>query len=317
MRDLLSFFALEPVLVDVGASAGPPHIWAPIAANSTYVGFDPDARAMTDAAQGIYRKTIIVNEAVTSDSNVAEVRFYLTRSPVCSSTLEPDAAALSNYHFHALFETEREAMVRASTLDAILLRLGLGRVDWLKCDTQGTDLRIFRSLGDKLQRGVLALDVEPGLIDVYRGEDLFVDAHKHAVANGFWLSRLDVQGAVRVRDASLQAVFRGAEDLAACARRAIRGSPGWCEARYLRTVEFLAESDAARDQYALLWLFSLLDDQPGFALDVALDYERRFGGDAWSERMRKEATLRIVRGQRFAVLTRAKSWVRRVAGWPA
>lgn len=313
MQDLLRLFGCDPVLVDVGASAGPPDIWEPIAALSTYLGFDPDSREMTSSAAGGFRRTVVVNEAITCDPAAAEVRFYLTRSPYCSSTLEPDMASLSNYDFSDLFVTERQATVRAATLDAILARLGLDRIDWLKCDSQGTDLRIFRSLGDGVRRGLLALDIEPGLIDVYRGEDLFVDAQKHLTASGFWLSRLEVHGPVRVRGATLQSVFAGRADTAAFAGRAIRKTPGWCEARYLRTLESLADAGATRERYALLFVFSLLDQQPGFALDIALEYERRFGGDAWSARMRAEAGSRIVHARRHAVAARAKRWIGRIA----
>ena len=315
MRELLNFFGAAPVLVDVGASAGPPGVWAPIAAQSTYVGFDPDSRDMDGAAGGAYRRSIVVGEAVTSDPGATELQFYLTRSPYCSSTLEPDTASLANYHFAGLFEVERRAAVRAATLDAILARLGLDRIDWLKCDSQGTDLRIFRSLGERVRGGVLALDIEPGLIDAYRGEDLFVDAHKHLAANGFWLSRLEVNGAVRARADSLRAAFPGEPDPAACAERSIRRSPGWCEARYLRTLDSLAAADAPRERYALLFVFALLDGQPGYALDVALACERHFGADAWSARMRAEASSRIRHARRYAAISRATAWMARVKGW--
>ncbi len=310
MRDLLTFFGTQPVLVDVGASAGPPDVWEPIAGSSTYVGFDPDRRQVASSADGRFHKSVIVNEAVASEPGKGEVQLYLTRSPFCSSTLQPDLEALSNYHFHELFATERQATVRAATLDEILVRLGLDRIDWLKCDSQGTDLRIFRSLGERLRSGVLALDIEPGLIDAYRGEDLFVDAQEYLVTNGFWLSRLDVHGAVRVRSSSLRTVVPAGADLAAFAEQAIRLTPGWCEARYLRTLESMAESGATREHYALLCVFSLLDEQPGYALDVALEYERRFGSDPWSVRMRAESASSIARGRRFAALARAKNWLR-------
>ena len=254
---------------------------------------------------------VVVNEAVTSDPGVAEVRFHLARTPSCSSTLAPDLDALSNYHFRDFFETEREATVRAATLDAILGRLGIDRIDWLKCDSQGTDLRIFRSLGERLRDGVLALDVEPGLIDAYRGEDLFPDTHKHLVANGFWLSRLQVNGAVRVRGATLKAAYPDQSNPVAFAEGAIRCSPGWCEARYLRTLESLA--GAARERYAMLFVFALLDEQPGFALDLALELERRFGADAWIARMRAEA-MAWIGGRRATPLATARNWVRKLIG---
>ena len=312
MRDLLARINIEPVLVDVGASRETPDIWKPIAAQSTYVGFDPDSREPQRSTDGGFRRKLVVNEAVTSEPGTGEVKFYLTRAPYCSSTLEPDTESLANYHFHELFATERQASVRAATLDAILARLGLDRIDWLKCDTQGTDLRIFRSLGEKVREGVLALDVEPGLIGAYRGEDLFVDAQKYLAANGFWLSRLDVLGPVRVRGATLRAAYPGEADPAAFAAKSIRTTPGWCEARYLRTLESLAESGAARERYALLGVFSLLDDQPGYALDVTLEYERRFGGDEVSKRLRAEAMAQIARGPGGRLLSRIRRWFGRL-----
>ena len=306
-RELLDVVKAEPVLVDVGASIASPGIWAPIADASTYVGFDPDRREMSDRPEGGFRRTVIVNEAVTSEPGASEVRFFLTRAPSCSSTLPPDREALGHWHFAGLFEVEREATVRAATLDAVLARLGLERIDWLKCDSQGTDLRIFRSLSERTRAGVLALDVEPGLIDAYRGEDLFAAAHQHLGANGFWLSRLQVNGAVRVRAESLRLAFPGTGDPAPLAEAAIRRSPGWCEARYLRTLDSLAAAGAARERYALLAVFALLDEQPGFAVDTALEYERRFGADGLSARVLAEALAAVARGR--SLVTRAKEWL--------
>jgi hypothetical protein len=59
----------------------------------------------------------------------------------------------------------------------------------------------------------------------------------------------------------------------------IRRSPGWCEARYLRTLDWLAQHELARREYVLLWVFAVVDNQPGFAIDVAMAYERLFGAD--------------------------------------
>src|SRR6185503_6525843 len=90
------------------------------------------------------------------------------------------------------------------TLDAVVKRLGLTGIDWLKVDTQGTDLRIFTTLSANVRSGVLAIDLEPGLIDAYQGEDLFVDTHKTLTQSGFWLSNLDVRGVARMKRSTLE-----------------------------------------------------------------------------------------------------------------
>ena len=43
------------------------------------------------------------------------------------------------------FVVEREADVPATTLDAVLDRLGLPGIDWLKTDSQGIDLRLSKA----------------------------------------------------------------------------------------------------------------------------------------------------------------------------
>ena len=65
----------------------------------------------------------------------------------------------------------------------------------------------------------------------------------------------------------------------AFADRTLKKSPAYCEARYLRTLESMAEMKSDRKEYALLWAFAMLDNQAGFALDVASEYESLFGKD--------------------------------------
>ena len=268
----------RPVLVDIGASGAPPVVWEPLARHAIYVGFDPDRRELYDVPDGRYARSIIVNEAVTSAPGGEDVRFFLTRSPYCSSTLPPDERSLSDYLFADLFAVEREAVVPATTLSATLARLDLPSVDWLKTDSQGTDLRLFQSLTPEQRDGVLALDIEPGVIDAYQGEDLFVDAHRELTRQGFWLASLDVKGSVRMKRTTVQIAARQHPRLnAARVAAVVAPSPGWCEASYLRSLQSLAERQAEQRDYVLLWAFALVKRQLGFALDLALEYAGLFG----------------------------------------
>jgi hypothetical protein len=274
---------MQPVLVDIGASGAPPKVWEPIAQRSIYVGFDPDRRELHDVAEGQYARSIIINKAVTSACDQNQVHFYLTQSSYCSSTLPPDTAALANYLFSDLFVVEREVFVLATPLNAVIDRLGLHGIDWFKTDSQGTDLRLFQSLKDNLRERVLAIDIEPGLIDAYRGEDLFVDAHRELLNQGFWLSSLDVRGMVRMKRTTLQAIISHRPELQDThIYQSVRPSPGWCEARYLRTLESLRERNAEVRDYALLWVFAMIERQWGYALDIAHVYEQQFARDSVS-----------------------------------
>jgi len=291
VKAVLNSVGVRPVLVDLGASGSAPEVWDPIAGECVYVGFDPDSREMDSDRRSSFLESYIVPCAVTVDGS-SPVEFYLTRSPFCSSALEPDAASLDAYLFADLFQVESVVSVQARKLDGVLAELGVDRVHWFKADTQGTDLRLFRSLSTAMQAGVLAIDMEPGLIDAYIGEDLFEDIHSDLSKRGFWLSRLDVKGAVRMRQHtnSELGTARGG-NLAVAARQAIRQSPAWCEARYLRSVASLADRGSA--DWALAWVFAMVDDQPGFALDLAREFGRRFDEITITTMMEEGAVARL------------------------
>ncbi len=280
---------IHPVLVDIGASGAPPQIWEPIAHCATYVGFDPDRRELRDIPDGQFARSIIVNEAVTSVSGQDEAHFYLTHSPYCSSTLHPNTKSLDNYLFADLFAVEGEASVPASTMSAVLNRLSLSGIDWFKTDSQGTDLRLFKSLPNEARSRILAVDIEPGLTDFYVGEDVFVDSHAYLTQNGFWLSNLNVCGTVRMSRSTLAVVNGHGIPLdERLAQRTVRKSPGWCEARYFRSIDWLAKSNFSKREYVLLWVFALMDGQLGFALDVGVAYGQTFGPDKMSQFMETE-----------------------------
>lgn len=280
INQVLRELKIQPVLVDIGASGTPPPQWRSIAPHSIYVGFDPDQRNPSVVPDIQFARSIIVNQAISSVPSQSEAHFYLTRSPFCSSTLQPNVESLTNYLFSDLFAVEKKVLVPASSLNAQLNRLELERIDWFKTDSQGTDLRLFEALTETLRHGVLAVDIEPGLIDAYQGEDLFVDAHRELTHQGFWLSSLEVKGTVRMKRATLEAVMTDHPDLRDThLYQSVRPSPGWCEARYLRTLESLRTRNAGARDYALLWVFTMMEQQWGYALDIAHAYQQQFGQD--------------------------------------
>ena len=138
-----------------------------------------------------------------------------------------------------------------------LSRVDVDRVDWFKVDSQGTDLRLFNSLSGPVRERVLCVEVEPGLIDVYKGEDLFVEAHRNLIDQGFWLSEARVSGTARMRRSSEQHLRRlqPSFDSDAATERCPT-SPGWVEATYMRSIEHFEAQHRSR-AICLLWSFAL------------------------------------------------------------
>lgn len=300
LAELLKRCEIEPILVDVGASGGTPRIWQPIRAYSTYIGFDGDDREIHHPQEDEFRYARFVHEVIT-ENGAGEVKFYLTRSPYCSSTLKPNPVVTDNFLSADSFVVERETTMRASNLNDVITRLSLDRIDWMKIDTQGTDLRIYNSLRQELRDRMLAIDIEPGLRGAYVGEDLFSNVHNKLTADGFWLSNLKVCGLVRMRKTSMDALTAQKPDLAGDAlTKFVRPTPGWTECRYLRSLESLAKVEAKQRDYVLLWIFASIDKQFGFCLDLALEYQRLFGKDAVSAILSEESVRQMEEALRIA-----------------
>jgi hypothetical protein len=88
-------------------------------------------------------------------------------------------------------------------------------------------------------------------------------------------------------------------------------TPGWVNARYLRTLASMAAAKSDRRQYLLLWVFACLDRQFGFAADVAFEYEGCFGVDEISRVMlgTVHRHLRESGRRNHGILRKAKSWL--------
>jgi hypothetical protein len=288
--------ALPPVLVDVGAAAGVHPAWRTIARHSIGVGFEPDEReaAPLGEARRMFLKWIFCpGLAVPVPSADGRAALHLTRSPQCSSTLRPRAAALGEWAFAGFFEVEEVRSLPAVTLEAALAAQGLGRVDWLKCDTQGLDLKLYLSLPETWRARMLAVEFEPGLIDAYEGEDKLADVLSAMGGEPFWLADLVVGRTPRGRPALL------AEHLGAGAarwfRRLGRGAPAWANARFLRDPGVRGEL-LDRRAHLLGWAFATLAGQHGHALAVADAGAHRFGGGLFVE-----MTAASVRGLRWSM----------------
>lgn len=293
---LVGRHGLAPVLVDIGASADPPACWRDIAFFSTYLGFDADSREI-DVSLKHFKRAEMIPQALVAEPDKKSVLFYLTHSPFCSSTLLPDTDALSNYLFSDLFVVESKAESPATCLNDVMDRLSLDRIDWLKTDSQGTDLRLITSLRDDLRNSILAVDIEPGLMDAYVGEDLFTQAHEYLINNGFWLADMVVKGSVRMnRDHISLLSSLDSEIDAKYLETHIPNSPGWCEARYFRTMDWMKQTVRKKEDYVLLWLFCAASGQLGFCTEVAVEYMNRFG---------KNETFDLLMGQTVRAIKQA------------
>ncbi|MDP9041861.1 MAG: hypothetical protein M3N30_07755 [Bacteroidota bacterium] len=254
------YFADDPpVLIDIGASGGLHPKWKYIAKYAYCVAFDADEREfkITEQTNSGYKKLIHINRIVT-DFPSASATFYLTHSPYCSSLLEPDEERLRPWLFKPLFQVEKVTSLPTVTLAETLQSAGISYIDWFKIDTQGTDLRLYKSIPDNIREKILFAEFEPGIMDAYKGEDKLYSVMQEMHAEGFWLSSMNIKGTQRLQSKYIKQLGGFLSE------RIIRTSPGWAELSYFRNPEGFSCRNLL-----LMIVFSILERQYGFALELA------------------------------------------------
>jgi hypothetical protein len=282
------FEAAPPVLIDVGASGGLNPAWRELAKYSVCIAFDADDREMvqTRRASKVYKELYIYNRALAAGPEGTS-DFYLTAAPPCSSLLPPNTKSLAAWEFAGRFSVLRKENIRTIHLSTVIQELGLQRVDWFKTDSQGTDLRLFLSLGESLIRKVLVAEFEPGIIDAYEGEDKLWQLMSCLDQRPFWMADMTIRGSSRIRKNQIRGFSTFEQNYLV---HLLKTSPIWAEVAYLNS--FVLEELDHRD-FLLGWVCASIKRQHGFALELAATGKRRFQ-DAMFETLEKHS-LRAIR----------------------
>jgi hypothetical protein len=254
-----------PVLVDIGASGQLHTRWKTFAKYSICIAFDADDRdfGYVESESSHFRKLYTFNHIVTeTDTETAD--FYLTVSPHCSSLLKPRPDLIQEYAFAPKFEPTKVVQLKTRSLRSTLDSLNIGQVDWFKTDSQGTDLRLFRNLGDDRARRVLTAEFEPGIASIYDGEDKLYRVLQFMEETGsHWLAELLPKGSPRITPALLDS-FTTQPLLKKFVLFSLKNSAVWGEMTYLN--RFADESTLTQRNLLLGWVFATTLKQHGFAL---------------------------------------------------
>lgn len=276
-----------PVLVDIGASGQLHNRWRAFAKHAVCIAFDADDRdfGYVESESGHFRKLYtfnhIVSDTATEAANSGQTNFYLTASPHCSSLLRPRPDLIQEYAFAPKFEPANVVQLKTRSLRATLDSLNIGQVDWFKTDSQGTDLRLFRDLGDDRARRVLTAEFEPGIASIYEGEDkLYQVLHFMDETGSHWLAELLPKGSPRITPALL-ASFTEQPLLKKFVLFSLRNSAVWGEMTYLN--RFADEATLTQRNLLLGWVFATTLKQHGFALILTQKAKSRFSDAIFAE----------------------------------
>ncbi|MCW9065910.1 MAG: hypothetical protein OQJ78_06385 [Ignavibacteriaceae bacterium] len=269
-----------PVLIDVGASENINSKWKQIAKYSVCLAFDADERdfQFIEKEQGTFKKLYVYN-CIASDKDQSKADFFLTSSPYCSSVLEPDIEKLKPHIHSQLFNVEKKVRLNSIHIQKAIESAKLDYVDWYKSDSQGIDLRLFKSLDEKILKKVIVAEFEPGIIDAYIDEDKLYSVLKELNETGFWLSDIQIKGVPRLSKESLDAEFKG-NLFKKLIKESLKKAPGWGEMTFINSYE---NSELDKREYLLGWLFISLERHHSFAFELAVLGLKKFNYQLFNE----------------------------------
>ena len=178
-------------LVDLGARGGADRVWSGLKEIVTFVFIEPDpseaARLREERGSG----TIVIEKAAWSESAV--MPFYSLRNPSYSSLLLPDEEVLAgSYYFDRNFyEIDEVTSLQVDALGTLLEEAGVERLDFLKIDVQGAEMRILSSLVPNYMSGMQGLKTEAYGARLYQGATTIADLLAFGYANDLELFECD------------------------------------------------------------------------------------------------------------------------------
>lgn len=143
------------------------------------IGFEPDSRSYSNLVNsGDFEKVFPYALGSSSETRT----FYLTRKKEVSSFLKPNRAYVDLFPNSARWDIIGQETIQVRPLD--VFQDEIGEIDFIKLDTQGTELDILLGSVNSL-KSVLAVEIEVEFIEIYEGQPLFSDILSFMNKNGF------------------------------------------------------------------------------------------------------------------------------------
>ena len=184
-KDLL----LQPIIfIDIGSRGGVQKKWLIFKDKLNVIGFEPDKEEYDRMQnEGLPMKNY--NIGLWKEKGIID--FYLTRNGRCSSNLEPNTEVLDEFPESDRFDIIKKTNIPVDTLDNILNssnKVEGGDIpDFVKLDTQGTELYILQGMTETLNRSIFGIEIEVEFISMYRKQPLFHEVDEFMHSQGFQL----------------------------------------------------------------------------------------------------------------------------------
>jgi len=189
-------------VVDVGSRGGIQAMFMEVAPLLQVVGFEPDRdeweRLVAAPPAESFKSLIHLPYALGAVDG--EGLLHVNRERGTSSFYEPNREWLDRFPNAARYDVMATGPVPVRSLDSLVADPDVRmprHIDFMKIDTQGSELDILKGAQQTLQRQVVAIEVEVEFAPLYRNQPLFRDIDAWLQGSGFSLFKLRRQSWVR------------------------------------------------------------------------------------------------------------------------
>ncbi len=171
-------------ILDIGARGGLHPRWEKISNFINLIGFEPDKKEC-ERLNNLKWKNNTRFFPIALGEKHEDSFLYVCESPGCISILEPDDKFVDDFFYgNYLKVIGKEKLVVQPLLD-ICLKESI-EPDFIKIDTQGTELSILKGAG-KLLESVKLIELEIEFNPIYKNQPLFSDVDQYLRKQGYEL----------------------------------------------------------------------------------------------------------------------------------
>lgn len=247
-------------LADIGARGGLKKNWLAVRRHLRVLGFEPDKREfdqLVSLSRAEGHSDRFFDVALHNRSG--SFALHVARERGLSSIFEPDREFLDSFPCADRFDIVDRAVVEADTLDNVLEAHRVHDLDFIKADTQGSELLVLEGASRALAASVVGVEVELEFTPIYRSQPVFSDVDPFLRGLGFFL--FDLRPCYWKRAAG----------------RALGGPHGqiiWADALYLKSLRALqtgiaqVESEQKKSKVLKAMTISLLYGYADYVLEI-------------------------------------------------